>query len=91
MVTLVESKVELRRAGPNSYFGCCPFHEDKTPSLVVSESKNLWHCLGACQAGGSVIIAKRADGRDILGANATLLRGFPQYRWATNFTPRSPA
>ena len=35
--------------------GRCPFHDDKTPSLVVSPAKNLWHCLGACQAGGTVI------------------------------------
>jgi DNA primase catalytic core len=35
--------------------GRCPFHEDRTPSLVVTPSKNLWHCLGACQAGGTVI------------------------------------
>lgn len=33
----------------------CPFHADKTPSLVVSPKTNLWHCLGACQVGGSVI------------------------------------
>ncbi|HEY7393186.1 MAG TPA: CHC2 zinc finger domain-containing protein [Bryobacteraceae bacterium] len=35
--------------------GLCPFHEDHEPSLVISPSKNLWHCLGACQAGGTVI------------------------------------
>jgi len=35
--------------------GRCPFHEDKTPSLVVTPAKNLWHCLGACQVGGTVI------------------------------------
>ena len=35
--------------------GLCPFHDDKSPSLVVSPERNLWHCLGACQAGGSVI------------------------------------
>jgi DNA primase len=33
----------------------CPFHDDKTPSLVISEHNNLWHCLGACGVGGSVI------------------------------------
>jgi len=32
-----------------------PFHDDHEPSLVVSPKKNLWHCLGACQKGGSVI------------------------------------
>jgi DNA primase len=35
--------------------GTCPFHADKTPSLVISPEKNLWHCLGACQMGGSAI------------------------------------
>jgi DNA primase len=35
--------------------GRCPFHDDKTPSLVITPAKNLWHCLGACQAGGTVI------------------------------------
>jgi DNA primase len=46
--------VELRRQGKD-LVGCCPFHEDRSPSLVISPGKNLWHCLGACQMGGSVI------------------------------------
>jgi DNA primase catalytic core len=46
--------IELRRHGADLH-GLCPFHDDKSPSLVVSPKKNLWHCLGACQAGGSVI------------------------------------
>jgi DNA primase catalytic core len=46
--------VELRRQGKD-LVGSCPFHEERTPSLVVSPEKNLWHCMGACQAGGSVI------------------------------------
>jgi DNA primase catalytic core len=46
--------VELRRKGAD-LIGRCPFHDDKTPSLVITPSKNLWHCLGACRAGGSVI------------------------------------
>lgn len=46
--------VELRRHGAD-LIGRCPFHDDKTPSLVITPAKNLWHCLGACQAGGTVI------------------------------------
>ena len=43
--------------------GRCPFHDDKTPSLVITPEKNLWHCLGACQVGGSVIDwVMRAEG-----------------------------
>jgi DNA primase len=48
------SGVVLKKAGAD-LVGCCPFHDDREPSLVVSPGKNLWHCLGACQAGGSVI------------------------------------
>lgn len=52
---LVEvSGVTLKRQGAD-LIGHCPFHHDKTPSLVVTPAKNLWHCLGACQCGGSVI------------------------------------
>jgi DNA primase catalytic core len=46
--------VELKPHGGN-LIGLCPFHEDHEPSLVITSSKNLWHCLGACRAGGSVI------------------------------------
>jgi DNA primase catalytic core len=43
--------------------GRCPFHEDRTPSLVITPAKNLWHCLGACQTGGTVIDwVMRAEG-----------------------------
>ncbi|MDY7096297.1 MAG: CHC2 zinc finger domain-containing protein [Acidobacteriota bacterium] len=46
--------VKLSRHGAD-LLGLCPFHDDKEPSLVITPKKNLWHCLGACQAGGSVI------------------------------------
>jgi DNA primase len=46
--------VVLERRGADLH-GRCPFHDDKTPSLVITPAKNLWHCLGACQAGGTVI------------------------------------
>jgi DNA primase len=46
--------IELKRHGAD-LIGTCPFHDDKTPSLIVSPQKNLWHCLGECQTGGSVI------------------------------------
>ena len=46
--------VALQRRGAD-LVGCCPFHDDHEPSLVISPDKNLWHCLGACQAGGSCI------------------------------------
>ena len=46
--------IELKSHGKD-LIGLCPFHNDRKPSLVVTPSKNLWHCLGACQEGGDVI------------------------------------
>jgi DNA primase catalytic core len=46
--------IQLKRHGAD-LIGLCPFHDDHQPSLVISPKKNLWHCLGACRAGGSVI------------------------------------
>jgi len=56
IVRLVEAAgIELKKHGRADLVGRCPFHDDRTPSLVVSPEKNLWHCLGACGVGGSVI------------------------------------
>jgi DNA primase catalytic core len=57
LVALVtESGVKLNRQGQD-WAGLCCWHEDHEPSLVVSPEKDppLWHCLGACQTGGSAI------------------------------------
>src|SRR5271155_1159663 len=55
MQRLAEARgVELKRHGADLH-GRCPFHDDRTPSLAITPAKNLWHCLGACQAGGTVI------------------------------------
>src|SRR5246127_211582 len=51
MVRLVSERTELRRAGVNSYFGRCPFHDERTPSFHVSPDEKLYHCFG-CQASG---------------------------------------
>jgi DNA primase len=53
-VTRIRKEVSLQRHG-SDLIGLCPFHDDKEPSLVIIPEKNLWHCLGACQTGGSVI------------------------------------
>jgi DNA primase len=51
---LVEAKgINLKKNG-KSYFGLCPFHADKNPSLSINPTKNLWQCFG-CGAAGDVI------------------------------------
>ncbi len=78
LVSLVQAHgVELRKAGAD-LVGRCPFHDDRTPSLVVTPAKNLWHCLGACQAGGSVVDwVMRAEGVSFRHAVELLRNGMP--------------
>jgi len=44
----------LKRSG-STYKACCPFHEEDTPSFVVTPDRGLWHCFGACSEGGDAI------------------------------------
>ncbi|ACC97873.1 DNA primase [Elusimicrobium minutum Pei191] len=53
IVELVREYVpSLKRAG-KTYKGCCPFHNEKTPSFTVSQDRGLFYCFG-CQTGGDV-------------------------------------
>lgn len=53
IVDLISSYVSLKKTG-NNYKGLCPFHSEKTPSFVVSDIKQMFHCFG-CGAGGNAI------------------------------------
>lgn len=55
LVALVRAKGVVLKPHGKDLLGLCPFHDDHEPSLVVTPSKNLWHCLGACKQGGSPI------------------------------------
>jgi len=52
IVEIISQYLPLKRAGKN-YKALCPFHEEKTPSFIVSPEKQLFHCFG-CGVGGNV-------------------------------------
>ena len=52
IVDVISSYVRLQKKG-NSYFGLCPFHNEKSPSFSVSRDKQMYYCFG-CGAGGNV-------------------------------------
>ena len=52
IVRIISEYVPLKKKG-GRYWGCCPFHGEKTPSFTVDEGKGLFHCFG-CGAGGDV-------------------------------------
>lgn len=52
IVEVISSYVPLKKRGQN-YWGCCPFHGEKTPSFSVNPGKNMFYCFG-CHEGGDI-------------------------------------
>jgi DNA primase len=53
IVDVIDARVPLKKAG-REYKACCPFHNEKTPSFTVSQTKQFYHCFG-CGAHGTAI------------------------------------
>ncbi|MBX2883726.1 MAG: DNA primase [Granulosicoccus sp.] len=53
IVDVINQRVTLKKSGSN-YSACCPFHNEKTPSFTVSQTKQFYHCFG-CSANGNAI------------------------------------
>ena len=52
IVEVISSYVPLKKRGQN-FWGCCPFHGEKTPSFSVNPGKNMFYCFG-CHEGGDI-------------------------------------
>ncbi len=67
-VELVSARTDLRRAGPNSYEGLCPFHDERSPSFGINPSSKVYYCFG-CQAKGDLFtFVQETEGVDFKGA-----------------------
>jgi DNA primase len=77
MVRLVSDRgIELRRAGVNSYFGTCPFHDERTASFHVSPDEKLYHCFGCQESGDAFKFVMETEGVDFKGALESLASRF---------------
>ncbi len=71
LVALVSERVILKQKG-RLFWGCCPFHAEKTPSFKVDPATQLWHCFGCGLGGDAYGFMMRTDNVDFLDAVRTL-------------------
>src|SRR4051794_29180508 len=58
----------MRRSGPHSYMGLCPFHDERTPSFSVEPVAKLFHCFGCSESGDVFDFVMKTENVDFAGA-----------------------
>jgi DNA primase len=76
MLALVSTRTDLRRAGVNSYFGVCPFHEERTGSFHVRPEEKHYYCFGCHVSGDPFTFVMETEGLDFKGALEALADRF---------------
>ena len=63
IVDIISDYIRLKKAGAN-HVGLCPFHNEKTPSFTVSDSKQFFHCFGCGESGDSIGFIMKKENLD---------------------------
>ncbi|MBF13319.1 MAG: DNA primase [Legionellales bacterium] len=67
IVSLINQHVPLKKRG-NNHIACCPFHQEKTPSFTVNQSKQFYHCFGCGAHGNAITFLKMHLGLSFIDA-----------------------
>ncbi len=67
IIDIVSDYVQLKKSGSN-YVGLCPFHNEKTPSFTVSDTRQFFHCFGCGEGGDSIAFIMKKENLDFVEA-----------------------
>ncbi|MDE6557988.1 MAG: DNA primase [Clostridia bacterium] len=67
IVEVAESYISLEKRGA-SYWACCPFHHEKTPSFAINEAGQFYHCFGCGESGDVIRFVSEMDNLDFIDA-----------------------
>lgn len=73
IVDIIQAKIAIKKRGAN-YLGICPFHQEKSPSFTVSQSKQFYHCFGCGKHGNAIGFIMDFDRLDFVEAVEELAR-----------------
>lgn len=78
IVDIIEQSIPLKKSGSN-YVACCPFHNEKTPSFSVNQSKQFYHCFGCGKHGNAINFLIEFSGISFIDAveNLAVQAGMP--------------
>ena len=65
IVTLIGEHVHLRKCG-SRYVGCCPFHNEKTPSFYVSPQTGRFKCFGCGEGGDAIHFIEKVENKTFI-------------------------
>ena len=71
LVDVISRRIPLTKKGQN-YWGCCPFHNEKTPSFSVNEDKGFYHCFGCGEHGDIISFTMKSENVDFKTAISQL-------------------
>jgi DNA primase len=75
ILPVVEGYVQLRKTG-GTYKGLCPFHQERTPSFIVTPARGTFKCFGCGEGGDAISFVEKIDNTDFVGAIETLAQRF---------------
>ncbi|ASJ71126.1 DNA primase [Granulosicoccus antarcticus] len=67
IIDVIDQRVSLKKSGSN-YSACCPFHNEKTPSFTVSQTKQFYHCFGCSVNGNAISFLMEYEGMHFVDA-----------------------